>query len=194
MYQLHKGCIFKFGCTFLVVLVQIMCDRKFKFCKNQPIETEKDNDSVTKPPKNAAKPSKFCNEQHVNTNVICNQPHSCYPEPHSSCHNDRKSFLQTCNCDMSSVNNTVCFKNKTSTIDFPPSFNLKSDKKSTPKQLSQKLNQTCSNNIPSPILKSNQKRAQRDTKIEVEVHRENNSQTDATQVDLSQSELSFHSM
>ena len=39
-YQLHKRCIFKFGCTFFIVLIQIMCDRKFKFCKNQPRETD----------------------------------------------------------------------------------------------------------------------------------------------------------
>ena len=34
MYQLHKSCFFKLGCTFIFVLIQILCDKNFKLKKN----------------------------------------------------------------------------------------------------------------------------------------------------------------
>ena len=33
-YELHKCCCFKFGCTLIIVMIQIMCNKNYK-CQNK---------------------------------------------------------------------------------------------------------------------------------------------------------------
>ena len=175
---MHKGCIFKFGCTFLVILIQVMCDQKFKICQNKPSDSTFPKKKVSKndctKQTNDKNTCLSCTQQ-TKTNVICNQPHTCNPDP--------------CTCHFSSSNEHIKFDNKTSTLTFPPSFNLKSDKKSTPVRFSQNCNQSCFQISPSPLIKkkrnATKKQTQSETKIDIEVHRDNEASTD---------DETFHSM
>lgn len=189
-----------------------MCDQKFKFCENQPTKlksdcsvssAESDNGFGNNPQKqNTLRKKKTQAEQLPNTqntfkNVICDQPYNCYPNPHQCCRTPHKKCIAQ---NLPSLNgDTVQFDNKTSTLNFPPSFNLKSDKKSTPICTLHQRDQTCIQMTPasSPLLKTKTKSNEKQTKIQVEVHRSNESQTNQTdeiRVDDNQSNDRFYSM
>ena len=40
LYELHKSCCFKMGCTFVFVLIQIMCAKNYTCKRNQPMNIE----------------------------------------------------------------------------------------------------------------------------------------------------------
>ena len=47
---MHKNCIFKLGCTFIVVMIQILCDKTFNYKRNpQPSDSENDEKANKKP-------------------------------------------------------------------------------------------------------------------------------------------------
>ena len=163
-----------------------MCDQKFKFCENQPTDVnypnlsdaEAGNDikSVKKLSPLTAKKNSDKSEKKID--VICRQPNTCHS--HSHC--------QPCPFDPSNNSETVNFKNQTSSVHFPPSFNLRSDKKSTPMKFSHNCTDSCfeTSSTSSPKLsktKSNKKPTQSETKVDIEIHKE----------DVS-NETSFHSM
>ena len=152
-----------------------MCDRKFKFCKNQHTEAEeeKDIDCVDKLSTQKRKKNKKITEE----TVISNQPNTCHSHVCQFIH--EKSILpKPCPCPFDPLNNietAVNFNNQTSTVNLPPSFNLKSDKKSTPIQLNRKGFETTLNS--SPILKhrTNSSKKQNSDEIKVEIHNEDES-------------------
>ena len=148
-----------------------MCDRKFKFCKNQPRETDysssseedQDNDVSNKLSTQKKNPKKhYSNKKQHKTPVIASQTNTCCSH---SCHCINRSTLPCPSFDPSSMCETaVNFNNQTSTLNLPPSFNLRSDKKSTPIRFGSN---------PTSILNSHKKQNQSETKIEI--HREDES-------------------
>ena len=171
-YHLHKNCVFKFGCTMIFVLIQILCDKNYKCKKKSSSTIDSDSDSIENDrktlPKHIKKEKVTFTDQPQSLNVpttsetinfgnqtsILRSPHSCKPN----------------------ISETVTFDNQTSTLQFPPSFNLKSDEKSTPKP-SANLNNTCridldclpQNNFISPTRQNNLVFSR---KIQAQVHQE----------------------
>ena len=172
-----------------------MCDQKFKFCENQPTnvpEKEEDNNLVNKPPKKNIKKNETQeqNWQTHHSNVICNQPSTCVPH-HQSCSSNYPKYASK---NSPSFDNTVDFNSKTSTLNFPPSFNLRSDKKSTPAHQTRFQITPSSSPLNKTRSRFTPKQTQTDTKIEIEVHQNNEPQHDNIQVDDTQSNETFHSM
>ena len=99
---MHKNCIFKLGCTFIVVMIQILCDKTFNYKRNpQPSDSENDEKANKKPDGHSSQSQPLF--------VTTDQPHSIFVDP------------------------SINFNNKTETLQLPPSFNLRSNQKSTPK-------------------------------------------------------------
>ena len=157
-YELHKCCCFKFGCTLIVVMIQIMCNKKYKCqkTKDSKLNVEKgsssdepsDNENKqkiqkkkkTKTLKHASikmNDSQLNNkkrvsiEEDLHESVVVGQPTFCYP---SIC---KHTYLPTC------THPTPCSH---SNLPFSPSFNLEPNKKSTPKSCLSNCN--FSQNIP----------------------------------------------
>ena len=120
-YELHKSCFLKFGCTFIFVLLQIMCDKNYT-CKNKRYLSPK----ISVPEKNK---KQTMNEIELSLEQLENE--TCFDQPGS------KNFSQSHSCCPKSH---VTFSNENSTL--PPSFNLQSAQKSTPKR--QASNASCS--------------------------------------------------
>ena len=105
-----------------------MCDRNYKFCdtqnmqQNEPSKDSSDNNSDHK-----KKLKKNQCTQHT-INQTCCHDGFVYNQPESFYHPNKKSSM-CCRPD-----HKVKFQNESSTLQFPPSFNLRSDKKSTPKR------------------------------------------------------------
>ena len=130
IYELHKSCFLKFGFTFVIVLIQIMCDRNYTCRKNQEnklSDAEKSFDNSRTSPFDSKKQTKntielnSSDDELKNTLYVCEQCQNTSVNPHS-CHPKSRG---------------VTFNNLDSTLAFPPSFNLQSAQKSTPKRLNQ---------------------------------------------------------
>ena len=128
VYELHKSCVLKFGCTLIFVLIQILCDKNYS-CKKRNDTRKSDNITSTHTTLNQKKNFEKsqmknsielnCSSDVLENEIFFNQPGeknmshslSCYPKSH-----DRVTFNKE-------------------TLKFPPSFNLQSRQKSTPKPL-----------------------------------------------------------
>ena len=172
-YELHKSCIFKLGCTFLVVLVQMICAKNYKFCKNQ---NANENEISQKNTKNTKKTSDqtYCHDQ-----VFYNQPQSCH---YPSLGKTSTSHLP---------NQKVNFDNQSSILKFSPSFNLRANQKSTPKKQCRICEDICfetvahagqTNTVPThsscSTLRKNKTNVDSGIETIVEIHDNNNSEND----------------
>ena len=138
----------------IFVLIQILCDKKYKCKKNNPSENDssfsdsnQNNQSlISKRKEKISREKDVYGQSLSHEQVTFDQPkspsfcpsHSCIPTETNNV--DKKtSILRQPQHILESVN----FNNQTSTLKFPPSFNLKKDQKSTPIRSSTNLNCTC---------------------------------------------------
>ena len=145
VYELHKSCFVKFGCTFIFVLIQILCDKNYSFKKRDTIRKSNKKINSTSNQKTQMKNSieLNCSSDVLENELFLNQPRektmshsmSCYPK----------------------TPDRVTFNNET--LKFPPSFNLQSNQKSTPKPLANspfgQNNQTVNNQAISTFHTGN---------------------------------------
>ena len=165
-YELHKSCLFKMGCTFCIVIIQVLCNKNYKCPKTPNLDTGaniSDESSRTNLRKNTNLKEKSKNQKRVSIqdhtemteNVICGQPQSYH-----------SSIFETLNSP------TTLTQNQSSNIS--PSFNLRTYQKSTPNRPSLP-NYNCTGEIsthstPKPIK----------TDTIVDVHNPPDSQSDQT--------------
>ena len=134
---MHKSCIFKFCCTFAIVLIQILCDKNYKYCENQndncDLETdlsdETSNDQDLKSnkkiknrkrptenkPKQKLEQSNSLEEKSYNLHVF-EQPHSLNPFiPSHQC--------QPCNpSSISQIQSSYPYNSNDAQITIDPSY------------------------------------------------------------------------
>ena len=125
MYQLHKSCFFKLGCTFIFVLIQILFDKNFKFKKNVENESsiESNNeltlDDIDHKPKIKIEKDTIIEKQQKKKSKSCDLS-SC-PYHHQSNKKTMKNKIemntsfddQTHSCDH---HPKISFNNQTSTM------------------------------------------------------------------------------
>ena len=180
-YELHKCCIFKLTCTFIIVLVQIFCNKKFT-CPKPSLNTETDfsdeseSESDIEKSKNAKK--KIKKKSHTSIQMkkkIPKEKKKVSIEDH-----DIESFIYG-NSQLS----PSLFPDSSQTS---PSFNLKSNMKSTPFKPCQKCHSTESENdqnkstlhFPPNNCQTNKKMV---TEIVVDVHSDPNQDSGFTNDD-----------
>lgn len=158
-YELHKSCCFKLGCTFFVVLIQIMCNKSEK--KNNNLTYEKtdederdtsDDNTKSKKISNKKKKKKISSRRKIKI-----ESYSTYSDDTTDDDKTQKTKYKTnaktTQLDViadqpSSVlpdSKQVQFSKATSTLQFPPSFNLNSNQHSTP--LSKPANTSTQTNL-----------------------------------------------
>ena len=192
-FHLYKSCFFKICCTFLVVVIQKMCDRNYKLCNNNPIAehdltTDTSDEESKQLTKIKVKKEKIKKTKKVSQKNSCNQTNFCdqcivgQPQP---CHYPKEKLC----CSDRKVN----FNTQTSTLQFPPSFNLKSNQKSTPKRQQHICNDTSVQIDPNLTETSNQTKTNAESKLKkgqiettIEVHESNDSNIEIDE--------SFHSL
>ena len=122
----------------IFVLIQMFCDKNYKCRKESQIDSDLQNLNQKKNKKEL----NTCPDKREEEVIVC-QPNCSnhhkkrtYDNSHSCCpdHFDNKAHSKTQNTSSPSFcnNQQVKFKNQTSSLRFSPSFNLKSNKKSTP--------------------------------------------------------------
>ena len=115
------------------MLIQIWCDKNYK-CKNKDIA---EFQNKTLPKETQRKKPEMKNKIELNTSFDEHQKNIVIGEPHSSLHHCKK---KSCiNAHYSCPDHQVYFDNQTSTLNVP-SFNLQSNKKSSPISSCQKFN------------------------------------------------------
>lgn len=176
-FELHKCCCFKLGCTFLIVLIQIFCNKKYSCPKNESfseieikVENSQHKKTRKKDPKKdhikiemnqTNKKKKVSIEDDSNESVIFGEPQFNHP----------------------SLCKKTCFDIKTSEFQSP-SFNLKSNQKSTPNRPCQNCESTF---FPPNLSRSSPKITKKNlTDTNIDVH------TQANDSDI-QTSTSFHS-
>ena len=187
IYHLHKSCLCKICCTLIVVILQIWCDRNYK-CKKNPQSSNdsslSDSSKENNQPQIPKRKKKMTKNKRHTERVTFHQPKSqsvtLNPTPTLNSNNSE----------------TVSFDNKTSSLQFPPSFNLKKTQKSTPIRPSTNLSCTCQIDTDSesitlkhqPSTKQNYSTRKNDTfspkknesDIKVEIHQETDNQSTET--------------
>ena len=155
-YELHKSCFFKIGCTFIIVIIQVLCNKNYK-CPTQhrpnfdiennlPNDESSDNEIYTGRKKRRGKYTpksielekkdktqkrvSIQDQTETDENWICGSPQSYPPSIFKRSHS---SDCFTCtNNQISNVPTVsqICTHNQISNVH--PSFNLNSNQKSTP--------------------------------------------------------------
>ena len=147
-----------------------MCDKNYKFCENQNAKIEDETNKKSTQNNKRTTNQTYCDDQ-----FIFNQPLSCN---HPSI--DENSTLHL-------PNQKVNFHNQSSTLKFPPSFNLRANQKSTPKKQCRVCENICLENVGQtntvPIHSSLKKSKQTvdsgiETETRVEIHNNNDSDND----------------
>ena len=177
-YELHKCCFFKLGCTILIVLVQIFCNKKYNCPKIDEIDTScSDIDSDIEESKNKKKriTKKKTNQTNIemekkkktvsieedrhNETCILNQPQSKDPS-----FSKKKTLNWTDNYD-------------NETLNVPPSFNLRPNQKSTPIRSCQQCKRTDSTDSENGQSKTNISQCNRNknpNEVTIDIHTESN--------------------
>ena len=164
-YDLHKSCFFKFGCTFIVVIIQVLCNKNYRCPKNRRPEFDssflnerntQNSIELKEKPKNQKRVS-IQDQTQTHENIICGPPQS-YP----SSIFERSTVPTACyTCtphNQSSTVPTACYTgtphNQSSTV-FP-SFNFQTHQQNSTEPPSFKLH-TCQKSTPIPKSSSIQK-------------------------------------
>ena len=166
----------------MVVLIQIICDQNYKFCENHPSHQcktdilDEDTDQLSQIEKQKHKRSNFkpCDQ------TFCHESIFDQPKPSHQPSFEKKSTL----CH---PNQKLNFSDQNSKL--PPSFNLKSNQKSTPKKKLHFCDENCFEVVSVHSTPSRQPREnlskQNEIKnidsgieIKVDVHETNDSQNE----------------
>ena len=156
-YELHKCCCFKFGCTLIIVMIQIFCNKKYKCQKANEsklsIETNSSSDEQSNNKTNEKKKKKRRTKKPSHISIKMEKRES-------SDHNKRVSIEKDLHDSVIIGQPTSCFPSTCQHTNFPtisnsqfsPSFNLKTNQKSTPANCSCCQKHVVFQNVPNSTI------------------------------------------
>ena len=168
-------------------MIQILCDKNFRFKKNIGNESsiESNNEStlndIDHKPKIKIEKDTTIEKQQKKKSKSCDQ--SCCPDHHQNNQKTMKNKIEM-NTSFDDQPHSCCpdhhkirFNNQTSTLQISPSFNLKSNQKSTPNNCAYTNRPKQSMFSPQQHSSTQTAKSQLDVKVDIECQNDSDNET-----------------